>query len=67
MTTLTDAETYWSAEIGESVDINPRGWADYPSDYGLWIGGTFVVAFKRLEEIEDYLSRYFCVTGESIG
>lgn len=62
---ISDVEYYWSSELGETVEINPRGWVDYPSDYGLWVGGTFVVAFKRLEEIEDYLNRYFCVKEEA--
>lgn len=56
-------ESYWSAELGEGVDIVPVGWHDYPSEYALYISGTHVVAFKKLEEIEDYLSRYFCVKG----
>lgn len=56
-------ESYWSSELGESVDIVPVGWAEYPSEYALYISGTHVVAFKKLEEIEDYLSRYFCVKG----
>lgn len=60
---LPDVENYWAAELGEPVDIVPVGWADYPSEYRLLISGTDVVAFKRLEEVEDYLSRYFCITG----
>lgn len=60
---IPDVENYWTQELGESVEIVPRGWADYPSDYALYLGGTFIVAYKRLEEVEDYLSRYFVLKG----
>lgn len=58
-----DVETFWSSELGEEVKIVPVGWRDYPSEFALYISGTHVVAFKRLDEIEDYLDRYFCVKG----
>lgn len=58
---MQDIENYWSDELGEDVRILPVGWAEYPSEWSLYISGTHVVAFKKLEEIEDYLSRYFCV------
>jgi len=60
---VTDVETYWTAELNEEVEIVPVGWTNMPTEYALYIGGTHVVAYKRLEEIEDYLSRYFCVKG----
>lgn len=60
---VTDVETYWEQELGEPVEIVPVGWTNMPTEYALYIGGTHVVAYKRLEEIEDYLSRYFCVKG----
>jgi len=60
---IDSVENYWSAELGETVEIVPVGWVEYPSEYALYISGTHVVAFKKLEEIEDYLSRYFCVKG----
>lgn len=60
-------ESYWSAELGEPVDIVPVGWADYPSEYRLLISGTDVVSYKHLEEIENWLERYMMVQGESVG
>ncbi|QOC59406.1 hypothetical protein SEA_LIFES_81 [Microbacterium phage Lifes] len=60
---VKDVETYWTAELNEEVEIVPVGWTNMPTEYALYIGGTHVVAYKRLEEIEDYLSRYFCVKG----
>lgn len=60
---VTDVENYWSTELNEEVEIIPVGWTNIPTEFALYIGGTHVVAYKRLEEIEDYLSRYFCVKG----
>lgn len=60
---ILDVERYWTAELNEDVEIVPVGWTNMPTEYALYIGGTHVVAYKRLEEIEDYLSRYFCVKG----
>ncbi|USH44539.1 hypothetical protein SEA_CASSITA_85 [Microbacterium phage Cassita] len=60
---VKDVETYWTAELNEEVEIIPVGWTNMPTEYALYIGGTHVVAYKRLEEVEDYLSRYFCVKG----
>lgn len=60
---VNDVENYWSEELGESVDIVPVGWHDYPSEYRLLIGGTDVVSFKHLSEIEDFLDVYFVKSG----
>lgn len=60
---VTDVETYWKSELNEEVEIVPVGWTNMPTEYALYIGGTHVVAYKRLEEIEDYLSRYFVLKG----
>lgn len=60
---IPDVENYWAQELGETVEIIPVGWTNMPTEFALYIGGTHVVAYKRLEEIEDYLSRYFCVKG----
>lgn len=64
---LETIESYWEAELGEGVDIVPRGWVDYPSDYALYLSGTFVVAYKNLEEIEDWLERYMMVQDAEVG
>lgn len=58
---LNSIEKQWSDELQEDVQIVSRGWAHSPDDYALHIGGTFVVAYKRISEIEDYLARYFMV------
>lgn len=60
---VTDVETYWQQELGETVEITPVGWENCPTEFALYVGGTHVVAFKRLEEVEDYLSRYFVLKG----
>ena len=60
---VTDVETYWSEELGEGVDIVPVGWVNMPTEYALYVSGTHVVSFKGVDEIEDYLDRYFCVKG----
>lgn len=60
---VTDVETYWSKELGEGVDIVPVGWVNMPTEYALYVSGTHVVSFKGLDEIEDYLDRYFVVKG----
>lgn len=54
-----DIETYWERELGESVTILARGWVHSPTDFALYIGGTYMVAFKRLGEIESWLETYF--------
>lgn len=64
---VSDIETYWESELGEGVDIVPVGWHDYPSEYALYISGTHVVAYKHLEEIEDWLERYMMVQGAEVG
>lgn len=61
---LETVESYWTAELGEPVEIVAVGWVDYPSEYALHISGTHVVAFKRLEEVEDFLDSYFVRTGK---
>lgn len=62
---ISDVESYWSSELGEPVEIVPVGWVDYPSEYALYVNGTHVVAFKRLDEIENYLSRMFMMKEEA--
>ena len=54
-----DVETFWSERIGEDVDIIPRGLISNPDDVALYIGGTFMIAYKDLSEIEDYLAIHF--------
>lgn len=58
-------ESYWSLELGEDVEIVSRGWVDYPSDYALYLSGTYVVAYKNLEEIEQWMERYMMVSWEA--
>lgn len=58
-------ESYWSAELGETVDIIPVGEIATPYEYGLWVGGTFITAYKHVEEIENYLGLYFMVKGDT--
>lgn len=60
---VTDVENYWSAELGETVEITPIGWNEWPSEYGLYVNGSSVGSFRMLEEVEDYLSRYFVLKG----
>lgn len=64
---ISDVESYWSSELGETVEIVPVGWENMPTEYALYISGTHVVAYKRLEEIEDWLGRYMCVNEASFG
>lgn len=66
-TTLDDIESYWQRELGEDVEIVPRGWVDYPADFALYLSGTFVVAYKHLEEVESWMERYMLVQGEDVG
>lgn len=61
---VSDVETYWSEELGEGVDIVPVVWVNMPTEYALYVSGTHVVSFKWLDEIEDYLDRYFVVKGQ---
>lgn len=61
--TILDLETYWSSELNEEVEIIPVGWTNMPTEFTLYISGTHVVAYKRLEEVEDYLDRYFVMKG----
>jgi hypothetical protein len=60
-------ESYWAAELGETVDIIPVGWADSPAEYRLLIGGTDVVSYRHLEEIEQWLERYMVLEGTNVG
>lgn len=64
---IESLESYWAAELGETVDIVPVGWADYASEYALYISGTHVVAYKHLEEIEQWMERYMMVQGAEVG
>lgn len=57
-------ESYWTAELGEAVDIVPVGWAESPAEYRLLIGGTDVVSYRYLDEIESWLEKYMMVQGE---
>lgn len=59
-----DIEWQWERELGQEVEIMPRGWVDNPTDFALFLDSTFIVAFKHLHEIENYLERYFLVNGE---
>lgn len=63
MNEVLDLETYWSKELGETIEIVPRGWVHSPEDFALYVSGVFVISFKHLDEIEDYLARYFMVQG----
>ena len=54
---------YWSRELDEPVQVEVNGWREGPNDYSLYISGAFVVAFRHLHEIEDYLGRYFMRRG----
>lgn len=56
--TKPDVEQFWTKELGEDVEIIARGWQSAPTDYALYISGTYMVAYKRLEEIEDWITRY---------
>lgn len=60
---IPDVENYWAQELGETVEIVPVGWDNCPTEFALYVGGTHVVAYKKLEEVEDYLSRYFVLKG----
>lgn len=60
---IQSIEDYWSRELGRTIEIVPRGWASTPDDYALYCDGTFMVSYKHLGEIEDYLSRYFVLKG----
>lgn len=58
---VTDVENYWSSELNEEVEIIPVGWTNMPTEFALYIGGTHVVAFKALSEVESWLERYMVV------
>lgn len=65
MKTREDIEWYWEHELGQEVEILVRGWLERPTDHALYIGGTFMVAYKHLHEIESYLERYFMTRKEN--
>lgn len=52
-------EAYWSRELDALVEIVTRGWTERPTDYALYVDGTYMVSYKNLEEIEMYLETYF--------
>lgn len=58
---IRELETYWSTELKEEVIILPMGYISDPTEVRLWVGGTFITAYKHLEEIENYLETYFMV------
>jgi hypothetical protein len=51
-------ESYWSEELGESVEI--REWPDW-GEVDLYLSGQFAVTVTKLEFAEAYLSRYACL------
>lgn len=50
---------YWSDELQEDVQIVPMGYVSDPHEVGLWVGGTFITAYKHLHEVVSYLETYF--------
>lgn len=64
MKTREDIEWQWERELEMEVEIIARGWLERPTDYALYLDNTFMVAYKNIEEIEEYLERYFMVNGE---
>lgn len=54
-------EDAWTAELKQEVVVLPMGFVSSPKEFGLWIDGTFITAYKHLEEIENYLGLYFMV------
>lgn len=54
-------EIAWSEELKQDISIIPMGFVSSPKEYGLWVDGTFITAYKHLEEIENYLGIYFLV------
>lgn len=65
MTSLDALEEYWTAELGQEVEIVARGWRHEPDDYALYVDGTFIISYKHLGEVESYLERLFMVGGSS--
>lgn len=57
------ASRYWSRELEEDIEIVIYGWREQPQEYALYIEGTYVVAYKRMAEIEEYLGMYFMKKG----
>lgn len=58
------ASKYWSQELAEEVQIVKNLWATEAPDYAVYISGVHVVAFQRLQEVEDYLGKYFMKRGQ---
>lgn len=56
----------WSHELGQDVAIISMGFVTSPREHGLWVDGTFIVSYKNLHEIDEYLSRYFLVQPEAV-
>lgn len=61
---ILELQDYWTKELQEEVSILPMGYVSNPTEVGLWVGGTFITSYKRLDEIENYLETYFMVKGE---
>lgn len=66
MQRVKERSRYWSVELDEDVEIVPRGLVEDPDDYVLYVAGTFMVSFKYLEEIEEYLGRLFVLGGNIV-
>ena len=54
---VTDFETYWTAELGETVEIVECG------GYGVYVGGQACYTHETLDEIERWLGIYSTVKG----
>lgn len=57
---MTKAE-YWTAELGEPVEILPREW-ESGTDYIVRVGGHTVDVVDSLEDAEKILTRIFMLT-----
>lgn len=58
---IEDLETYWSAELGEPVEILTNHWANIPVEFSAYISGRHVVSCSSLEKVEDWMARYSMV------
>lgn len=63
MESVEDLSKRWTEELGQEIKVISMGFVDSPREYGLWVDGTFITAYKHLSEIENYLSIYFLVKG----
>lgn len=53
-----DVESYWTAELGETVEIREiDGW----DEFDIFVDGQFAVTVHKLEHAEAWLSRYYAV------